>query len=123
MLSILYLNQNILNHIIIFYICNLKDNQILNIKLLYPCGLSFGFIFINKCVESTSILKLIWRLLLSISFTDVSGMGLGGYFLFSWQSLNFKLPEGILNCTTINHLEFLAFIVELLLLKFENKLK
>jgi len=53
---------------------------------------------------------------------DASGLGLRGYSLFSSRSWNYQLPENILAYITINHLEFLAFLIKLIFLEFENKL-
>ena len=77
---------------------------------------------IDRSIEGTSILNLVWRLPSLIHFTDASGYGISGYSLFLGQTWNFSLPSGILEVTTINHLEFLAFLVHFLLLEFENKL-
>jgi len=55
-------------------------------------------------------------------FTDVSGLGMGGFNLETSRSWNFLFPIDILKFTTINYLKFLAVITQLLILEAENNL-
>ena len=66
-------------------------------------------------MEGVPIAKLLLCLPTSTYFTDASGLGIGGYFLQNGQTWNFKFPPDILAFMTINHLKFLAIIVQLLL--------
>jgi len=57
-----------------------------------------------------------------VHITDASGMAIGAYNLFSGWTWNFTLPMNILLFTTINHLEFLIVIVQILLAEIEYSL-
>jgi len=58
-----------------------------------------------------------------IFFTDALGHGIGGYNLTTGRTWNLQLLAEILQFTTINHLEFLAFLVQLLVAEFNGILE
>ena len=58
-----------------------------------------------------------------IFFTDTLGLSIGGYNLIIGQTWNLQLAAEILQFTIINHLEFLAFLVQLLLTEFDGILE
>ena len=53
---------------------------------------------------------------------DTSKYGLGRCNLGTGRTWNYKLFKGIINFTTINHLEFLAFLVQILLGQYDKDL-
>ena len=59
----------------------------------------------------------------SIFFTDALGIGIGSYHLNSSLIWNYAFPINLLLFTTINHLEFFIFIIQLLLLEYYNAIK
>ena len=73
---------------------------------------------IDKSMIGTSLLRVVQYLPTLIFFTDASSKDLGGYNLQTSHTQNFKLLEGILEFTMINHLEFLAFLIQLLLAEY-----
>lgn len=95
-------------------IAYLNDNCITDLELWLD--------LINKATKSTSILKLISGMPTTIFFTDTSSQGLGGYSLYNIRSQNFVLINRIFNYTTINHLEFFALLLQLLLSESKNLL-
>ena len=66
--------------------------------------------------------KLLWKIPILIFFMDTSGIGIGSYHLNSSLTWNYVFLLNILIFTTINHLEFFIFIIQLLLLKYYSML-
>ena len=64
------------------------------------------------------ISKLILCLPNKFHFTDASRRAMGGFNMNSGQTWNYLFPTDILKFTSINYLEFLAVIVELLLVEY-----
>ena len=64
------------------------------------------------------ISKLILCLPNKFHFTDASGRVIGQFNLKSYYTWNYIFSVDILKFTLINHLEFLAVIIELLLTKY-----
>ena len=75
---------------------------------------------INLGTEGVPLEKLLLRLPSATHFTDASGKGMGGYHMETGCVWNYPFPSGILEKTTINHLEFFAIIVDLLLEAYHN---
>ena len=66
--------------------------------------------------------KLLLRMPTQIHFTDALGRAIGAYNFLSGRTWNFDLLLDILKFTTINHLEFLTGLVQLLLGEFNDSL-
>jgi len=66
--------------------------------------------------------KLLWKIPTAIFFTDASGISMGSYHFSSGLTWNYSFPPDILKHTTINHMEFFMFIVQLLLMEYTNTL-
>lgn len=77
---------------------------------------------IDHCKVGISLLYLIWCLPTIIYFTGTSKHSLGRYNLDIGRIWNYKLPKGIMDFTIINHLEFLAFLVQILLEEYKEDL-
>ena len=68
-------------------------------------------------MKGIPINKLILRLPNKIHFTDASGKIIGRYNFQTGMTWNYIFPAEILAHMTINHLEFLVGLIELLLAK------
>ena len=68
----------------------------------------------------TQIASLLLRMPSLIFFTDACAAGLGGYCHNTGRAWRYSLPENILSRTTINHLEFLAYLISPILLMQEK---
>ena len=77
---------------------------------------------IHQCIEGLPISKLLIHMPTQVHFTDTSSIAIGVNNLFSSQTWNLILPTNILLFTTINHLEFLIVIVQILLAEMECSL-
>ena len=66
--------------------------------------------------RGTPISRLILRKPSLTIFTDASKRGMGGYCNETGIGWRYEFPEGVLKHTTINHMEFLAMIVFLMII-------
>ena len=66
------------------------------------------------------IARLVLRCLTMLMFTDAAKYSMGGYYNETGVGWQFAFPKGILDHTTINHLEFLAILVELMRIKLDG---
>ena len=82
--------------------------------------LSLWLEIIDLGTEGVPLEKLLLRLPSDTHFTDTSSKGMGGYHMETSYIWNYPFPSGILEKTTINHLEFFAIIVDLLLTAYHN---
>ena len=70
--------------------------------------------------KGTRIERLVIREPTMVMFTDAAKYGMGGYHNESGVGWQFAFPARILEHTTINHLEFLAAVVGLIIMKLED---
>ena len=75
---------------------------------------------IYKSIIGTPIEKLLICLPTLIKFTDTSREAIGTYHFDTSYFQNYKFPFNILKFITINYLEFLTILIDLLLVVIEN---
>ena len=74
----------------------------------------------DVATQGAKLETIVMRMPTIVFFTDAAGAGMGGYCHNTGRGWRYPFPEGILDHTTINHLEFLAELISPLLLRHEN---
>ena len=69
-------------------------------------------------IESIPLAQLLCHMSSSVIFANASREGLGSYNLFIGVSWNMAISVRILDHTSINHLEFFTFLIQLLYIKY-----